>query len=82
MKAINLFMLTRTHDAGTVSMLLHALSQRADRKPVSEHEAASLWQFTDRIFACLNDREKDSDKNRISSYNRFVVVRYLTASQD
>ena len=82
MKAINLFMLTRTHDAGTVSMLLRALSQRADRKPVSEHEAASLWQFTDRIFACLNDREKDSDKNRISSYNRFVVVRYLTASQD
>lgn len=53
MKAVNLLLLTRTHESKTVSMLYHALSGRTDRKPVSEHEAASLWTFTDKIASCL-----------------------------
>ena len=53
MKALNLLLLTRTHDAGTVSMLCQALSCREDAKSISEHEAASLWSLTDMIAAHL-----------------------------
>ena len=49
MKAVNLLLLTRTHEARTISMLYHALSGREDSKQISAHEAASLWSLADRI---------------------------------
>ena len=61
MKAVNLLLLTRTHEAKTVSMLYHALSGRADSKTVSAHEAASLWSFADRASSCLEALEAKAD---------------------
>ena len=49
MKTVNLLLLTRTHEARTISMLYHALSGREDSKQISDHEAASLWSLADRI---------------------------------
>ena len=53
MKAVNLHLLTRTHDHLTMSMLYKALSGQSACKMISPHEAASLWTLSDRITDCL-----------------------------
>lgn len=53
MKAINLHFLTRVSSCADMSLLLQALSERTDKKSISEHEAASLRSMTDLLASHL-----------------------------
>ncbi len=78
MKALNLLLLSRTHDTGTFSMLYHALSCRKDKKTVSEHEAASVWSLTDRIAAFLaKDSEDGSWLSLLDGFYFSYVIEHI-----
>ena len=47
MRAVNLYLLTRTHEPDGLSWILEAMSKSRKQKEVSAHEAATLWSLTD-----------------------------------
>ena len=60
MKAVNLYLLTRTHEHADMSLILESLSGEGKHKTVSAHEAASLWSLTDRLAGYLQDQDQDN----------------------
>ena len=71
MRAVNLHLLTRTHEPQMVSLLLKALSGRPGQKMISDHEAATLWSLTDRIAAYFREEHKNPADGWLSLLDGF-----------
>ena len=78
MKAVNLFFLTRTHDAAGISLLLKALAARPESKTVSAHEAATLCSLTDDLCDCLSRISPDCGTESESGWLRLLDGFYFS----
>ena len=80
MKAVNLYLLTRTHDHVGLSMLLKALSGTRELKEVSPHEAATLWTLTDKITEYIYDHRElfpDDWPHLLDGFFFSFVIRHI-----
>ena len=71
MKAVNLHLITRIQDARSVSLLLRELSERADRKDVSVHEAATLCALADKAAAFFSENDTGASRDWVRFLDGF-----------
>ena len=71
MKAVNLYLLTRTMDQEALSLSYQALSERYDHKEISPHEAASLQSLTNLLAAHFMQEDPGMEQRVLSCLDGF-----------
>ena len=71
MRAVNLYLLTRTHEPDGLSWILEAMSKSRKPKEVSAHEAATLWSLTDVLAKELQKRGRRGADDWVSLLDGF-----------
>ena len=71
MRAVNLYLLTRTHEPDGLSLILEAMSKSRKQKEVSAHEAATLWSLTDVLARYLQKHSRTGSDDWVSLLDGF-----------
>ncbi len=71
MRAVNLYLLTRTHEPDGLSWILEAMSKSRKPKEVSAHEAATLWSLTDVLAKEMQKRGRAGADDWVSLLDGF-----------